>query len=155
MDLDLERGRGDLGVAQHIEEELGLEVGNANALGQTLLNEALHGSPGLLGSGLGPPGLLTGGAPARGVPDGGVDIFESDREVDEEEIEVLDAPVGQLAAGDGLNLVALVEGLPELGDDEEVLTLHEAVLDGAGNTLTALLLVAVICRKRPSASRSL
>jgi hypothetical protein len=36
--------------------------------------------------------------------------------------------------------------LPELGDDEEVLSLHDALLDGAGNTLTTGLLVAVVCR---------
>jgi hypothetical protein len=38
-----------------------------------------------------------------------------------------------------------VEGVPQLGDDEEILTLDEAILDGTGNTLTALLLVAVVC----------
>jgi hypothetical protein len=43
-------------------------------------------------------------------------------------------------------VLLLVVGLPELGDDEEVLALHDALLDGAGDTLTTLLLVAVICR---------
>jgi hypothetical protein len=37
--------------------------------------------------------------------------------------------------------------LPELGNNEEVLSLHDAFLDGAGDTLTTGLLVAVICWK--------
>jgi hypothetical protein len=37
-----------------------------------------------------------------------------------------------------------VEGLPELGNDEEVLALHDALLDGAGHALAALLLIAVV-----------
>jgi hypothetical protein len=41
-----------------------------------------------------------------------------------------------------------VERVPELGDNEEVLTLDEAVLDGTGNTLTSLLLVAVVWKNR-------
>jgi hypothetical protein len=151
VNLDLEGGGDDLGVAKEVEEKLGLEVGNTNALGQTLLDEALHGGPGLLSGGLGPLGLLAGGAPARRVADRGVDILEGDGEVDEEKIEVVDAPVSELAASNGLDLVTLVEGLPELGGDEEVLTLDEAVLDGASDTLTALLLVAVIYTKRPLA----
>jgi hypothetical protein len=38
-----------------------------------------------------------------------------------------------------------VVGLPELGDDEEVLTLHDTILDSTGDTLTAGLLISVIC----------
>jgi hypothetical protein len=38
-----------------------------------------------------------------------------------------------------------VERVPQLGDDEEILALDDALLDGAGNALTALDLIAVIC----------
>lgn len=85
--------------------------------------------------------------PARWVADLGVDVFEGDGEVDEVEVEVVDAPVGKLLADDGLDLLAVVEGLPELADDEEVLTLYKALLDGAGNTLAALDFVAVVCSR--------
>lgn len=61
------------------------------------------------------------------------------------QVEVVDVPVGELLAADGLDFVAVVEAVPELGDDEEVLTLDETILDGAGDTLTALDLVAVVC----------
>jgi hypothetical protein len=65
--------------------------------------------------------------------------------MDEEEIKVVNLPVGKLLAGYGLNLVLVVESLPQLGDDEELLTLYETLLDGAGNALTTLLLVAIVC----------
>lgn len=61
-----------------------------------------------------------------------------------EEVEVFEAPVRELLAEDGLNLVFLVEGVPQLGDDEDIFALDETVLDGTGYTLAGLLLVAVI-----------
>jgi hypothetical protein len=67
--------------------------------------------------------------------------------VDEEEVKVVDLPVGELSASDGLDVLLVVVSLPELGDDEEVLSLHDALLDGAGDTLTAGLLIAVVCCK--------
>lgn len=152
--LDLQGGGLDAGVAQEVVEQLGLEVGHADAAGEALVGEALHGLPGLLDGGLGGADLGAGvvDEPARRVADRGVDVLEGDGEVDEVEVEVVDAPVGQLAAGDGLDAVAVVEAVPQLGDDEEVLALHQAVLDGASDTLTALLLVAIVCwRKRSSA----
>lgn len=145
VQLDLEGGRADLGVLEGVVEGLGLVVGDADAAGEALLDEALHGAPGLLVGGLGPPDLLVAVVvPAGGVADAGVDVLEGDGEVDEEEVEVVDLPVGELPAGDGLDPVDVVEGLPQLGDDEELLALHQAVLDGAGDALAALLLIAVV-----------
>lgn len=149
--LDLEGGRSDLGVLEEIVDGLSLEVGDTNGLGKTLLNEALHGAPGLLVSGLAPSNLGAGVVvvPARGVADLGVNVLEGDGEVDEEEVKVVDLPVCELSAGDGLDVLLVVVGLPELGDDEEVLTLHDTILDSAGDTLTAGLLISVICCEKP------
>lgn len=82
--------------------------------------------------------------PARGVADLGVDVLEGNGEVDDPEIEVVDPPVSELLLGDRLNLVVVVERLPQLGDDEQVFTLYNALLDSTCNTLTGLLLVAVV-----------
>ena len=60
------------------------------------------------------------------------------------EIEVVDAPVGELLAADGLNVLAFVEGVPELGDDEEIGSLDESVGDGALHTLAGFDFVAVV-----------
>lgn len=145
--LDLESGWADLGVSEEIQNEGALEVGDTNGLGQLLLNEGLHGGPGLLDGGVAElnAGLLIVGPSGR-VSDGGVDVLQGNWEVHNEEIEVLQAPVCELLAGNGLNLVTIVEGVPELADDEEVLTLHQAILDSAGNALTSFFLVAVICK---------
>lgn len=143
--LDLERGGGDLGVAEEVVDELRLEVGDADALGQLLLDERLHGGPRLLDGGLAAANLIALVVPAGGVADRGVDVLESHGEVDQVEVEVLEAPVGQLLLDDGHDALAIVERVPELGDDEELLALHESVLDGAGDTLAALNLVTVVC----------
>jgi hypothetical protein len=70
--------------------------------------------------------------------------------VDEVQVEVIDAPVFKLLLANGLDLLAVVEGLPELGNDEEVFALYEAVLDGAGYTLTALDFVSIVCETEVS-----
>lgn len=142
--LDLEGGRADLGVAEEVVDQLGLEVGDTNAAGEAGIDEALHGGPGLLDGGLAGANLIALVVPAGRVADGGVDILKGDGEVNEVEVEVVDAPVGELLLDDGLDALTVVEGVPELGDDEEVLTLHNTLRDGTGNTLAALNLVAIV-----------
>jgi hypothetical protein len=145
VQLDLESRRANLGVLESVIQDLGLVVGDTDALGKTFLHELLHSSPGLLVGSLGPANLgLAIIVPARRVADAGVDVLESDGEVDEEEVKVVNLPISELATSDGLDFVLVVEGLPELGNDEEVLALHDALLDGAGHALAALLLIAVV-----------
>jgi len=144
--LDLKGGWADLGVAQQVIDELGLEVGDTNALGKALADEALHGDPRLLDGGLAAADLA--GAievPAGWVADRRVDVLKGDGEVDEVEVEVLETPVGKLLLDDGFDTLTVVECVPELGDNEEVLALHDALGNGTGNTLAALDLVAVVC----------
>jgi hypothetical protein len=50
--------------------------------------------------------------PAGRVADRGVDVLERDGEVDEVEVEVVNAPVGELLLDDRLYPVAVVEGVP-------------------------------------------
>lgn len=44
---------------------------------------------------------------------------------------------------DGHDALLVVVDVPELGHNEEVLALHDALLDGAGDALAGFLLVAV------------
>jgi hypothetical protein len=67
--------------------------------------------------------------------------------MDQVQVEVGDSPVRQLFSADGLDALALVEGLPEFADYEEIFTFDEAVFDGAGYALAAFDFVAVICVK--------
>jgi hypothetical protein len=49
-----------------------------------------------------------------------------------------------LLAADRLDLVAIVERVPELGDEEELFAFDEAVFDGSGDTFAGFFLVAVV-----------
>lgn len=142
--LNLESGRADARVAQQVHDQLGAEVADTNAAGELLVDQGLHGRPGLLDGGIAELKLGAVAAPAWRVADGGVDVFQGNGEVDDVQVEVVDTPISKLLTADGLDLVALVEGVPELGDDEEVLALHNAFLDGTGNTLASLNLIAVV-----------
>lgn len=62
----------------------------------------------------------------------------------DEEVEVVDSPVCKLLLGDGLDAGAFVEGVPELGDEEEVFAFDEAVFDGAGYAFAGFFFVAVV-----------
>lgn len=110
--LNLEGGWADLCVPEEVVDELGLEVGDADVLGEALGDEALHSGPRLLDGGLAGADLITLVLPARRVADGGVDVLGGDGEVDEVEIEVVDAPVSQLLLHDGLDALLVVEGVP-------------------------------------------
>jgi hypothetical protein len=82
--------------------------------------------------------------PAGRVAYFGSNIFDSDGEVDQVEIEVVNTPVRELLACDWLDLLGVVERVPKFRSDEEVFALYDALLDSAGNTLAAFDLVAVI-----------
>lgn len=82
--------------------------------------------------------------PRRWVAHFGVDIAQGDGEVDVVEVEVVDLEVGELFARNGLDAVLFGECAPEFGDDEEVFTLYEAILDSAGEAFAGFLLVTVV-----------
>jgi hypothetical protein len=65
--------------------------------------------------------------------------------VDDVEVEVVKAPVCELLPADGLHFVSFVEGVPELGDDEQIFSLYETILDCSSNAFASFFLVAVIC----------
>ena len=139
MDLDLQGSGRDVGVAHHVEDQLAVEVADADAPAQAVPDEAFHGGPGLLDGRLAGPG----GGFGR-VSDGRVDVFERDGEVDEVEVEVVDGPVSELAFADRADALGVVEGVPELGDEEEVGAGDEAVVYGAGDAEADFVFVAVV-----------
>ena len=107
--FDLEGGRGDLGVAEEVHEELAVEVADADGFGQTVGYELLHGRPGLLDGGVTRDDILAVVGKAGWVSLRRVHIFERDWEVDDVEIEVVDAPVLELFFADRLDAVVVVE----------------------------------------------
>lgn len=61
-----------------------------------------------------------------------------------EQIKVLKTPPLKRLFGDGDNMLTVVEGIPELRDDEEILALDEAIVDSTLHTLAGFLLVPVV-----------
>lgn len=151
MVFDLQSGGLDGGVAEEIHGQLTVEVADADALGQAFLRDRLHGRPCLLDGRRARYDFLAVVGEAGRVAHGGVDVFEGDGEVDNVQVEVVDAPVAELLLADRLDSVAVVERVPELGDEEEVFALDEAFLDGAGNTLARLFFIAIVLNRRQSA----
>ena len=149
--FDLQSGGLDGGVAEKIHDQLTIEITDTDALGQAFLRDRLHGRPRLLNGGGAGHDVLAVVGEARGVAVRGVDVFEGDGEMDNVQVEVVDAPVVELLLADRLDAVAVVEGVPQLGDEEEVFALDEAVLDGAGDALARLHFVAVVLKKGQSA----
>jgi hypothetical protein len=110
------------------------------------VHQALHSLPSFLYAGIGEldVSLFLGVCPPRRVTGFNRYIFQGYREVHDVEVKVVNAPVCELLAADGLDFVAFVEGVPELGDEEEVFALHEALFDGAGDAFAGFFFVAVV-----------
>lgn len=141
------QGRGPgFGVAQQVHEEDAAEIAHSDAAAQPVVHELFHGRPRLLdarGAGRDVAVLVR---EAGRVFGGRVDVFERDGEVHDIEVEVVDAPVLQLLLADGLHARTVVEGVPELGDEEEVGALAEVVFQCTGDALAGFDFVAVVWR---------
>jgi hypothetical protein len=74
----------------------------------------------------------------------GRNVFESDREMDQVEIDVAQTPCLVLRFGLRESVFFAVVVVPELGDDEDILTLDESFVDGTLDTLSCFSLVLVV-----------
>ena len=142
--FDLEDGGTDTGVSEDVHQQGTLEVADTDRSGQSEIDQLLESGPCFLDGRFALNDLSFEVAPSAWVGNGGVDVFEGDGEMDEEEIKVVDAPPFELLAGDGLDFVGFVEGVPEFGGDEEFGTGDDAFVDSAFDTLSALFLVSVV-----------
>ena len=93
----VDRGRWEIG-RQELFNVSGAEVGHADAPGQALVDQALEGGPGLPDGGLAGADLGLGVVvvPARRVAHRRVDVLGGDGEVDQVEVEVVEAPILKL-----------------------------------------------------------
>lgn len=89
--LDLESLGEDLGVAGKVKESLAVVVGDTNVLGKLLLVQLLESSPCLVERSLDRGDLAVLVFPARRVADAGVNVLDGEREVNDVEVEVVDA----------------------------------------------------------------
>lgn len=142
--FDLQRGRADLGVPQEIHEEDAAEIAHADAAAEAILDKAFHGRPRFLDACVARGDFIVLVGETGWVFDGRVDVFEADGEVHDVEVEVVDAPVLELFLANGLHAGPVVEGVPKLGDEEEVGALAEVVFEGAGDALAGFDFIAVV-----------
>ena len=142
--LDLKSGWLDLAIPEKIHDQGSVEIADSNALGETLLGQALHCGPCLLNSGVTWHDLLAIIGEARGISFGRVDVFQRNGEVDDIQVKVIDTPITKLFLADRFHAVSIVEGIPELGYDKELFALDNPFLDGASYTLARLDLVTII-----------
>lgn len=66
------------------------------------------------------------------------------------QIEVLNTPPFERLLGDWDNMLAIMEGIPELGDDEKILARDKAIIDGTFHALAGFLLVSIVWWPRKS-----
>lgn len=74
----------------------------------------------------------------------GIDVLEGNGEVDEIKVDVAETPSLVLGLGHGHSMFFSVVVVPQLGGNEDILALHETLLNGSLDTLTGLLLVLVV-----------
>lgn len=142
--LDLQGLREVFGVAEEVEEERAVVVADADGFDQAGGVELFHGVVGFLERGVAELDFLAFVEEAGRVAYGGIHVLETDWEVDYVEVKIVDAPIGELFLADGRHVLFVVEGVPQLGYDEEVLTLHDSLVNGALDALAGLDLVAVV-----------
>lgn len=112
--LDLECCGGDCRVTEQVQQQSTVVVAYTNALRESVADQGLHGLPGLGQRGVAVRYLVVLVGPAGWVTHRGVDVLESNGEVDNVQIKVVDAPVGKLLLADRFDLVLVVERVPEL-----------------------------------------
>lgn len=95
-----------------------MEVGYTNGLDQAFIDEGLEGLIGFLDTRFGLDDLSLEVGPARRVGVSGVNVFKGDREVNVEEVKVIDTPPFKLLPRDRFNALLLMESIPQLRCDE-------------------------------------
>lgn len=60
------------------------------------------------------------------------------------QIKIVDAPVLELLSAFWLHALFVMEAVPQLGDDEEILSLHNSFFDRSSDTLAAFNFVAIV-----------
>ena len=123
MHLNLEDSGLYLAVLEDFSELLELQVGDSNVFGESSFLASFHSVVGRLVSHsflkLKAFDLSIGRVdPLRGVSGVGADVLECNGEVDNVQVQVVKAEVSQTSLKCRSDVFGLVEGVPELGDNE-------------------------------------
>ena len=160
--LDLEHGRLDCGVVEHLPEHHSVEVADANVLGESLALESLHSLVRLLVSARGVENNLWFAAIQSWIeaePLGRVllldgDELEGDREMNQVQVNVVKTKISQSLLAGHLDVLRAMESVPKFGHDEEVLSANNALVNGLADSLAHFDLVTVVaCTIEQSVSK--
>lgn len=110
VDLNVKNSRLDLGIRQDIHQQDSRKVRHSNITDLAGADKVLHGSPGLVDR----DGVLLHVAPLGRVEHLKGDILKRDGEVDQVEVNVLQAEVLQRASECQRDVFLVVVGVPEL-----------------------------------------
>jgi len=142
--FDLKNGRLDARVGKDLAEHGGAEIGDSDSFGEAGIDEFFHGAPGVgVGNLNGAHGIGSGGPTGRIHRVEG-DEFEGDGEVDEVEVELREAEVGEGPFAGGADVLGFVVGVPELACDPEVVAGAKSGLKGAGDAFADKFFIAVV-----------
>ena len=150
--LDLEHGRLDCGVVEHLSEHLSVDIADSNVLGESFALESLHSLVSLLVSACVVEDNLWFAAIQGWVeaePLGRIllldgDELEGDREMNQVQVNVVKTKISQSLLASHLDVLRAMESVPELGHDEEVRPGNNALVNGLADTLSHLDLVTVV-----------
>ena len=143
--FDLKGSRNDPSIAEEVQNQLAVEVADADAFRKALVDKPFHRLPSLLNGSLALYNILAIIREAGWISFRRVNVFETNRKVHNVKVEIVDAPILELFLANGLHALFIVEGVPKLGDKKEVFTLDKPFFDGTGNALARFCLVAVVC----------
>lgn len=143
--FDLQHGGLDAGIGKDFTKHGGADVGNANSFGETCVDELFHGAPGIgVGHRDGAHGLASGG-PAGRIHFVEGDEFERDGEVDEVEVELPDAEIGEGLFAGRTDVLGLVVSVPELAGHPEIVASTQPGVKGGSDSFPDKTFIAVVC----------
>lgn len=125
-----------------------MKVGDSNGFGQAFIDKDLESLVSFLDGSFGLDRFSLEVDKAGRIRIGFVNVFESNREVDKEEIKVVDTPPFELCPRDGLNTFLLMESIPQLRGDEQIRTLDEPFINSAFDSQTGFFLISIILVSR-------
>ena len=150
--LDLERVRLFCGVGHDLADHARAHIADANVPDEARSLETLHGFVGLLVShtfvydhlrGITDKGWVSV-LPLRRILGLNWNELNGEGEVNEVQVQVLNSEVSQTLTASELDMLGAMERIPKLGDNEEVFSCANTLLNGPCNALTNLDFITVV-----------
>ena len=152
MHLNLEHGWLDSSIAEHLANHRSANIAESNVADKTFSHEFFHGLPSLLvrnpsvenHSIFASIDLLVKVKPLRRVFTLDGHELQSDREMNEVKVKVVNTHVSQCLLACKLDILGAVKSVPKLGDYEQVFSFADAFVKGSLDALACHHFVAIV-----------